>query len=397
MNVPFSVRPGAGERLAPWVFLGLALLFTLPFWLTDLDLAVMAWFRQPGAENEWPLEDHGFWQMLYHGAPLLTGLLLVGSLAAVALGGLRPRWRRWRLHGFFVFATVLLGPGLLVNGVFKEHWGHPRPHQVESLGGEEAYQPPLRYNAASDGKSFPCGHSSVGFALAAFWLLLRHRRPRLGRAVLGGTLLLGGVLGVGRMVAGDHFLSDVLWSALMSIGVAWVLYYHVLNVPRRERRAAPSRPRHQRPWLAGAAYAGVGAVVLGGALLAMPVDDRWEIARPAPAAVDRLSLEVDAGDVELVFTEGGSGLQLSGDLRGFGWPGSGVERGLAREGRVWRYRVEHAGVFTERETHLTLRLEPGAFERVTVATGEGDIELHHPQGMALPELELEAPAGEVRR
>jgi hypothetical protein len=40
-----------------------------------------------------------------------------------------------RMYGLFILLSVILGPGLLVNLVFKDHWGRPRPRQVVALGG----------------------------------------------------------------------------------------------------------------------------------------------------------------------------------------------------------------------------------------------------------------------
>jgi membrane-associated PAP2 superfamily phosphatase len=45
---------------------------------------------------------------------------------------------------------------------------------------------------------------------------------------------LGTLLGIGRMAAGAHFLSDAVWSALIVYIVAHGLYYYVLRIPARE-------------------------------------------------------------------------------------------------------------------------------------------------------------------
>jgi lipid A 4'-phosphatase len=37
-------------------------------------------------------------------------------------------------------------------------------------------------------------------------------------------LAVGFALGLGRMAAGGHFLSDVIWSALLALGLAHALY-----------------------------------------------------------------------------------------------------------------------------------------------------------------------------
>lgn len=56
------------------------------------------------------------------------------------------------------------------------------------------------------------------------------RRPRLARTSLALGLTVGAILGLGRMAQGAHFLSDVVWSALLAFIFAHVLHYHVLRV-----------------------------------------------------------------------------------------------------------------------------------------------------------------------
>ena len=51
---------------------------------------------------------------------------------------------------------------------------------------------------------------------------------------MAGGLMAGLALGLGRMAAGGHFLSDVVWSAILALGIAHALYYHVLRIPRVE-------------------------------------------------------------------------------------------------------------------------------------------------------------------
>ena len=144
------------------------------------------------------------------------------------------RWYRLRLYAAYVLLVFLVGPGLLVNSLFKDNWGRPRPVQVVQLGGHEAYVPPGYVVAKGHGRSFPSGHSSIGFAFVAFWFLWRKRKPQWARLALVASLLLGCAIGLTRMAAGGHFLSDVMWSGWVVLFAAWVLYYPVMRIPERE-------------------------------------------------------------------------------------------------------------------------------------------------------------------
>ena len=52
----------------------------------------------------------------------------------------------------------------------------------------------------------------MGYYLTVFYFIFRRRR-RIGALALAAALAYGTMVGYGRMLAGAHFPSDVLWSA----------------------------------------------------------------------------------------------------------------------------------------------------------------------------------------
>jgi membrane-associated PAP2 superfamily phosphatase len=379
----------------------IALLGTLPFWLTDLDLQAASWFYHPEADDPWLDGNRPLWSALYRAAPVITGAVLLGGLLVLIAGHLWPRLRPKRVYAVLVIATALIGPGLLVNAVFKDHWGRPRPHQVEALGGTAAYLPPLMPGKSGGGKSFPCGHSSVGYMLGVFFLIWRRRRPWLSWAALVGSLVLGTLLGVGRMASGDHFLSDVIWSGVMAYGVALVLYFGVLRIPRRES-AGQAQPHEmsapiRHPRFAAAGYGALGLVMLFGVLFATPVSDNSrEVVSRGEFQPDPRVLCIEADDLDLILyrLEGPDLGLLRLKARGFGFPGASVDRDLESRDGTLTYRVAHKGIFAERDTKLIVGLAPGQWGRVETRIETGDI-LVHPLGSAAPELDLVSADGAV--
>jgi lipid A 4'-phosphatase len=113
---------------------------------------------------------------------------------------------------FIIFALVL-GPGLVVNHLFKENWGRARPHEVTQYGGVNHYTAPFVKSNECDGNcSFVSGHASGAFFLLTLtWVLGSRKWFWLG-------LLVGGVVGLGRMLQGGHFLSDIVFSF-------WFVYF----------------------------------------------------------------------------------------------------------------------------------------------------------------------------
>ena len=63
-------------------------------------------------------------------------LLAAGALVTFTLSYWYPsRLLAWRRPALFLVLVAALGPGLLINVVFKDHYGRPRPREVQELGG----------------------------------------------------------------------------------------------------------------------------------------------------------------------------------------------------------------------------------------------------------------------
>ena len=203
------------------ILLALMVLTTPIFWLTDLDRKAAALFYQPGAvENHWPVQTWWLWDALYKYADIVAITLAVCALLMTISAYVLPSLTRFKRPALYIFLVIVLGPGLVVNAVFKDHWGRPRPVHTTDFGGEHAYIPPLKIGHTSD-KSFPCGHCSVGYMLFALYFLSRRRKVFYFALTLVSALLLA----LARMSAGGHFVSDILWSGYLVFAVAWVVYY----------------------------------------------------------------------------------------------------------------------------------------------------------------------------
>lgn len=155
-------------------------------------------------------------------------LVIVGVLLLLA-GLVIPEKTDWRKAGVFLVLVICIGPGLIVNYAFKQHWGRPRPHQLAEFGGAHAFTPlGSPGHLATHNSSFPSGHAAVAFYLIAPAFLVHGRRPRLANGLLAMGLAFGTCMSVTRVVQGGHFASDVMWSAgivyLTCVAMArWIL------------------------------------------------------------------------------------------------------------------------------------------------------------------------------
>ncbi len=203
------------------VLFGLICFTTPVFWLTNLDWQAAALFYSAGKTgNPWPWRDWWLWDALYRYAPLISASILVGALLVVLLSFVLSSLLAWRKPALYIVMVIALGPGLVVNLVFKDHWGRPRPVHINGFGGQYAYVPPL-LKGHTDDKSFPCGHCTIGYMFFALYFLSRKRK----RFYLTLSLVFAVMMALARMSAGGHFVSDVLWSGYLVFFVAWMLYY----------------------------------------------------------------------------------------------------------------------------------------------------------------------------
>lgn len=178
---------------------------------------------------------------LYEGVPWLTRGLALYLLLRLLAG----RWRLSRPHWRRLWVSLLLlvlVAGAVVHGPVKQFWSRPRPVQLLEFGGSEAYSSPLRpagLNPGGKRYSFVSGHAASGFALLAPALFAAPARRRWwGRAALS----LGLLFGLGRMLQGGHFLSDVLFAGLLVWGSALLIRQLWLLGALRRLRTSDSEP-----------------------------------------------------------------------------------------------------------------------------------------------------------
>ncbi len=204
------------------ILLALICITTPIFWYTDLDQRVAAIFYQPGkvGVKAWPWQHGWLLDNLFKYATVFTVTVAVGALLVALSGFVWPNTKRWQKPALFIVLVIALGPGLMVNLVFKDHWGRPRPVHLVEFGGKNSYLPPLKIGNTPH-KSFPCGHCSVGFMFFALYFLSTKRKAMYFML----TMLIAFLMAVTRMTAGGHFISDILWSGYLVFLVNWLVYY----------------------------------------------------------------------------------------------------------------------------------------------------------------------------
>ncbi|MDP3526138.1 MAG: phosphatase PAP2 family protein [Hoeflea sp.] len=212
------------DRLIIAFTLGI-LAISMLFWLfPEVDLVVSRWFFSPSDGFLW--SSNSFLQGLRKSSSwVIVGVILVISVCILwhtinaTLTWSCLRKPIWLLSG------LALGPGLLVNGLLKAHWGRPRPIQVDIFGGDAVHQSVW---VISDWCERNCSFVS-GEAASSAWLVaaaLATPKP-IRLAATATTLVYAGSLSLNRVAFGGHFLSDVVLAWLIC-GLIFAILYRLI-------------------------------------------------------------------------------------------------------------------------------------------------------------------------
>ena len=176
---------------------------------SGMDLKVSSFFYVPG--GGFIYGDRQPWHTLYHFGVWPAYIMVFTALLFLLISFFRKGVGSYRKKAVFLILFILLGPGLLVNVCFKDHWGRPRPRQIAEFGGTQTFHHPWQKDHLPQCKSFPCGHAAAAIYLIAPFFLLRRTSRYHALAWLTVGIGYWIIMGAARIVQGGHFVSDVLW------------------------------------------------------------------------------------------------------------------------------------------------------------------------------------------
>lgn len=216
------------RRIKKHFNLALMLLLSLVFLLFPaIDLTISGWFYKP--QQGFFLKEETLFVFLYDLVPIIVDVFEILFPIILLLGFVGPLQRylvTCRKPTIYLSLVLLLGPGLLVNGVLKNHWGRARPKQTILFGGNKTFTAAwIPSNQCKHNCSFTSGHASMGFYFLSFGYLF----PRQRRRWLGIGLGLGGFIGLARIAQGAHFISDVVFSFFAIYFTTKLVFYLIMN------------------------------------------------------------------------------------------------------------------------------------------------------------------------
>jgi membrane-associated PAP2 superfamily phosphatase len=197
----------------------------------SFDTLVAAWFFDPNTAS-FPLAADPDWNIVRRVANWLPFLLLLPAGVALVRKLVYPSDRILIAPSVILFlaGSLLLGPVLTSNLLLKENWGRPRPHKLQQFAGTADFQPWWRPGACERNCSFVSGEASLAFWTVAPAALAP---PQVRPFAVGGAIVFGTTVGALRVAFGRHFVSDIVFAALITIAIVLAFYRALLDLLRR--------------------------------------------------------------------------------------------------------------------------------------------------------------------
>lgn len=249
-------------------------------------------------------------------------------------------------------------------------------------------------------KSFPAGHASAGFAFVAFWFLVRRRYSKWGLSVLGGALLFGSLAGIGRLSAGGHFLSDVIWAAYLPFVTAWCLFHIILQTDRRIKQAEKLSTHELNPRPKLSRYLSLTAILIVLASVSLSIPFQHE--KKLTLSKDRikglsqtLQLNISHGNLLIkVHKDPPSPLVINSHAQGFGLPTNYINESFEAGSLAINYAFEQKGFFTEFDNQIVIDVSSKIINEIVGNVGSGNITVLFDDGVtSTPSLKLRTEDG----
>jgi lipid A 4'-phosphatase len=200
------------------MWLAFLLLSTLFILFPQIDIQTSALFFNG---DTFYLKGTLFERFFYNSVKVLLTLFSIGSLSIYIYNKVK-KTNILNIDTKVIIYIVLVlsvAPGLIVNATLKEHWGRARPVQIKEFGGTKTFTPAFILSDQK-GHSFSSGHTSAAFAFVGFALLARKRR----KFWMTMAISYGILVSFARLIAGGHFLSDIVTSFFIVWIVTHMLY-----------------------------------------------------------------------------------------------------------------------------------------------------------------------------
>jgi len=203
------------KYILPLIFLGIVLYF-----FPEFDLAISRFFFDE--TNKFYFSNEPILKIIYKSVNLLVITMGIGIIGTYFYQLYTKKSMKYfdKKALVYLFMVFAFGSGVIVNLGLKQNFGRARPTQIVQFGGEKKFTPATVVNSAyiKDCHSFSCGHCSFALGFIAFFFLFRKRW------ILITAIGYGLIVSLGRIMQGGHFFSDFIFSWIVMLLTAKLLY-----------------------------------------------------------------------------------------------------------------------------------------------------------------------------
>jgi lipid A 4'-phosphatase len=177
--------------------------------------------------------DSPFAYTVFKAVPIITQIwsILCALLLCLNIVLNRSLSKLLRSSVVFLLFAALIGPALVVSYGFKEHIGRARPKDIIEFGGHKNFTAPFELSKECKSNcSFSSAHAAMGFYFTSLaWIFpLKYQNITFLLAFLFGSFV-----GLGRIMQGGHFLSDIVFSFVIVMIVNEVSYKFWLYLKKK--------------------------------------------------------------------------------------------------------------------------------------------------------------------
>lgn len=363
------------KKLIFWLDFGIPVLilaiFTILFRKFNWDISIQKYFFT--LEEGWIFKNAQPWKFLYHFGNIPALLLSVSSLILLSISFFKTSLIKYRKIFIFMTIVMALGPGLFINSILKDNWGRPRPRDIIEFGGNYNYEQVLEIDKDSKGKSFPCGHASMGFYLMTLFFIFRKRMNLTAHRALYIGIVWGCLIGMARIVQGGHFASDVLWAGGLVYLVAAAAFYILKMNSYIFVEIINDKLPIKRNLIVLIIIAATIALTL---LILMADSQSYNKTFSYNIFSDKIGfkIEIERGDIEFL---NGDSISINVDYIAHGFPWSKVKTKVKGEDflefQTLSLKQRESGYFTEVNQTITVFLPDSLDYDISIKIGEGNL------------------------
>ena len=210
----------------------IVLLLTTALLSPQIDIAISReFYRQTG----WAADGGLFFSLMAKGIPEFI-VLIAFIIFIVWLWDVLQHKNKLRISTKIMLltsGTMFLGPIVIVNGIFKSFWGRARPESISEFGGSKIFSRALSFSDQCQWDcSFMSGHAAVAFWTLSLALLAPQRYRPLAITV---SVFFGTLMGIVRIMQGQHFFSDVIFGAAITV-ILILSFYQQLGFSENKKQ-----------------------------------------------------------------------------------------------------------------------------------------------------------------